>query len=297
MSAHSSANSRGREICDALSQELTLLRPGVIRHEKVNWCTLHRPPHGRIAYIKHTKTASLTVFLRSDPDLSLACVPHSLPIEKRGRIQAGWALRFPYSIRLSDPERVKDLARFLSDLSYPLALRKAEFTVVAALPPEEAARRTLSDGSSYVPQEGDRRAILQRQIRERRGQQSFRDLLRSRYGDRCLVTGCRLLDVLEAAHIRPYRGETDNHAENGLLLRADIHTLFDLNLLGIEPKTLLVRANSALVSDPHYASFDGKKLGCASDCRPSIDALRARYEEFQNNEQLAHSKRRAGSSQ
>jgi HNH endonuclease len=35
------------------------------------------------------------------------------------------------------------------------------------------------------------------------------------------------LDILEAAHISPYRGEEDNHPENGLLLRADLHTLFD----------------------------------------------------------------------
>jgi len=49
--------------------------------------------------------------------------------------------------------------------------------------------------------------------------------------------------VLEAAHIKPYRGKTDSHLENGLLLRADLHTLFDLNLIGVEPDTLTVRVH------------------------------------------------------
>ncbi len=58
-----------------------------------------------------------------------------------------------------------------------------------------------------------------------------------RYEHRCVVTGCTVIAVLEAAHIRPYRRPEDNDVKNGLLLRADIHTLFDLNLLGIEPGT------------------------------------------------------------
>ena len=77
--------------------------------------------------------------------------------------------------------------------------------------------------------------MVERQIRERRRQERFRDLLRARHGNRCLVTGCAVLAVLEAAHIKPYRGEDDNHPENALLLRSDVHTLFDLDLLGIEP--------------------------------------------------------------
>jgi hypothetical protein len=156
----------------------------------------------------------------------------------------------------------------------------ATLPVVVTLPPEEAERPQPDTTPSYLAQEGDRRAVIQRQIRERRGQQAFRDALRSRYGERCLVSGCRLLDVLEAAHIKPYRGEDDNHVENGLLLRADIHTLFDLNLLGVEPEGLLVKMHPALMSDPHYASFAEKQLLCATDCRPSAAALRARYKEF-----------------
>ena len=79
-----------------------------------------------------------------------------------------------------------------------------------------------------------------RSIAIRRGQPAFRKELLAAYKVRCAVTGCPLQPVLEAAHIVPYRGEQTNHVQNGLPLRADIHTLFDLGLLSIDPKTLKV---------------------------------------------------------
>lgn len=156
----------------------------------------------------------------------------------------------------------------------------SQASVTVKLLPEEAEPPTPSDPPGYVPKEEDRRAVIHRQIRERRGQRAFRDALRKRYANRCLVTGCQLLDVLEAAHIRPYRGDDDNHVENGLLLRADIHTLFDLNLLGIKPEQLIVTLHPTIRKDAHYISLEGKILGCAADCRPSLDALRERYNQF-----------------
>src|SRR5271155_3471993 len=43
--------------------------------------------------------------------------------------------------------------------------------------------------------------------------------------------------LLEAAHISPYRGLQSNHPQNGLLLRADLHSLFDLGMLAVDPLT------------------------------------------------------------
>lgn len=112
----------------------------------------------------------------------------------------------------------------------------------------EIADDKLSAMEGYKPTECDEREKLLRQIRARRGQQAFRDELRTRYGDQCVVSGCKTLHVLEAAHIRPYRGEPDNHSDNGLLLRADIHTLFDLDLIGIEPVSLMIHGNYSVRS-------------------------------------------------
>ena len=46
-------------------------------------------------------------------------------------------------------------------------------------------------------------------------------------------------ETLEAAHIIPYKGSSTNHIQNGILLRADIHTLFDLDLLRIDENYLI----------------------------------------------------------
>ena len=124
----------------------------------------------------------------------------------------------------------------------------------------------------------DERPIVFRQIRERRGQQQFRNALLKRYENQCMVTGSKLIDILEAAHINPYRGMNDNHVANGLLLRSDIHTLFDLNLLGIEPKTLTIHISSYALTD--YRQFDGILLICNNGKLPSLEALRIRWEIF-----------------
>jgi len=131
----------------------------------------------------------------------------------------------------------------------------------------------------YVPNERDERKRIERQIRERRGQGPFRQALRERFSDTCLVTRCRLPDLLEAAHISPYRGEKDNHPSNGLLLRADIHTLFDLDLLGINPETLQVILNPTL-RGMGYEGFAGAVLACDSKML-SRDALESRWRRFQ----------------
>lgn len=66
-------------------------------------------------------------------------------------------------------------------------------------------------------------------IKTRRGQPEFRKSLIAAYQGQCCVTGCAVESVLEAAHIIPHAQESDYKVTNGLLLRADIHTLYDLN--------------------------------------------------------------------
>jgi len=143
---------------------------------------------------------------------------------------------------------------------------------------DEADAEFPDQNEAYELQETDRRSLVDRQIRERRGQAAFRNSLRNRYGDRCLVTGCEVLAVLEAAHISPYRGKMDNHPENGLLLRTDIHTLFDLNLLGVEPTSLRIELHPEISKE--YGEFAGRSLTCGQKNRPSQDALRLRYDQF-----------------
>lgn len=140
------------------------------------------------------------------------------------------------------------------------------------------AEDAVASAETFIPDGIDRRELIERQIRARRGQQAFRNALRKRYGDCCVVTGCRILAILEAAHISPYRGDNDNHPANGLLLRADIHTLFDLNLIGVNPEQLQVELHPAIATE--YGYLSGKALMSANNVRPSPEALKSRYAEF-----------------
>lgn len=86
----------------------------------------------------------------------------------------------------------------------------------------------------------DARERVRRAIVLRRGQTEFRLRLISAYGGKCAITGCELIDLLEAAHIVPFRGTETNHLQNGLLLRSDMHTLFDCGLVSIDHKSMTV---------------------------------------------------------
>ncbi|NTW03981.1 MAG: hypothetical protein HGA19_22355 [Oscillochloris sp.] len=114
----------------------------------------------------------------------------------------------------------------------------------------------------------------------RRGQPEFRRQLLRIYRGRCVITGSDAEPALEAAHITPYLGPETNHSSNGLLLRADIHTLFDLKLLTIDPKTLIVLLSPALM-ETSYAELHGRQVALPSVNHggPSREALAAHYNE------------------
>lgn len=67
----------------------------------------------------------------------------------------------------------------------------------------------------------------------RLGQGTFRILVTEAYSRRCAITGERTLPVLEASHIKPFAISGPNRTDNGLLLRSDLHKLFDLGYLTI----------------------------------------------------------------
>jgi hypothetical protein len=127
--------------------------------------------------------------------------------------------------------------------------------------------------------EDGRKKILAEIVR-RQGQRKFRKDLLAAYSNRCAMTECSETWVLEAAHISPYRGPETNKAENGLLLRADIHTLFDLGLISVEPIGRVIWV-SAKVKDPAYRALDGKPL-FAGNTQPSAKSLDEHFKRRDN---------------
>ena len=95
-------------------------------------------------------------------------------------------------------------------------------------------------------------------VTKRRGQSQFRTMLLDAYGNRCAVTRANEPIVLEAAHIQPYSGPESNVAGNGLLLKSDIHKLFDNGKLVIQSDFTAMLAPS-LQNGP-YAIHDGQRI-------------------------------------
>ena len=69
----------------------------------------------------------------------------------------------------------------------------------------------------------------------RLGQGSFRIVVTEAYERRCALTGERTLPALDAAHIKPYSVLQKHEVSNGLLMRSDLHRLFDEGYITVNP--------------------------------------------------------------
>lgn len=103
----------------------------------------------------------------------------------------------------------------------------------------------------------------------RTGQPQFRQNVLATYNYTCAITGTESAEVLEAAHIVPYSKAKDHGVGNGLCLRADIHSLFDLGLISISP-ALIVEVSSR-ITDPEYTQYNRKLLILPSKARSHLN--------------------------
>lgn len=124
----------------------------------------------------------------------------------------------------------------------------------------------------------DARARALRLIVQRQGQAAFRRKMLQAYGGKCAVTRSTAIQTLEAAHIRPYTGQNANVVPNGLLLRADIHTLFDLGLVKVDADRRVWV--SPVVDDRQYRALHGLPIHLpeTAEDRPSLQALAWHWE-------------------
>lgn len=127
--------------------------------------------------------------------------------------------------------------------------------------------------------EEDSRLKVIAEVKRRQGAPRFRRALLHAYEGRCAMSGYDAEPALEAAHIIPYRGPQTNHACNGLLLRADMHDLFDLGLIAVDTDSMRLRLAKALEGTA-YEPCQGERLWVPPDAvaRPSVEALRKHRE-------------------
>jgi len=116
-------------------------------------------------------------------------------------------------------------------------------------------------------------------IRPRLGQGAFRVEVTDAYSRRCAITGEKTLPALEAGHIRPYAKSGPHEIRNGLLLRSDIHNLFDLGYLTVTTDYKVEvsrRIKEEYDNGRHYYALHGQTLSIiprSDSARPAKEFL------------------------
>jgi len=174
------------------------------------------------------------------------------------------------------------------------------------IPAPQGWSKNIVRGKSYSPHEAEGRALLDAVrerlhlqgetdnllipsdepdrpkywVRGRLGQGAFRALVTDAYTRRCAISGERTLPALEAAHIKPYAESGPNRTENGLLLRSDLHRLFDAGYVTVTPERRIEvsrRIKGEFENGRDYYRFHGAELAVLPSSvaeRPDADYLR-----------------------
>ena len=134
---------------------------------------------------------------------------------------------------------------------------------------------SMGDGHTYT------------MTKTRRGQAKFREDLLNEFGEICIFTGPQPRDTLQAAHLYSWAKVGKHEDHGGLLMRADLHLLFDKGLIGIDmssatPKIWLHKRLDKF-KKPHYlAQLDGKPVASSADLDKRKTWLDLHQEEHKN---------------
>jgi hypothetical protein len=262
------------------------------------WCDLMDESSGRITYNENVQDLAR--------DLERAARNPKLASDKKSRViqQARRARAFDdaldFSYRKGRPLRVilnagdirsreeitekasKVALRRLDQVSWYVhryARDSGDCLLVRGVPFDFDALGGEEARSEKSPGADDARRLAE--VKVRRGQGEFRQSLLAAYSRRCAVTGSVVVDLLEAAHIIPHSEETNYRVTNGLLLRADIHTLYDLHLLSVDERSRVHVSKTLKGSE--YWNFHGKSLKVLPDSfsdQPASICLISRHARF-----------------
>jgi putative restriction endonuclease len=257
----------------ALSIRINLKSPypdtnTVVRNDGTWVCAYHQESHDpaerdsdytNLALMRNINTQAPIVLLRQTKEK-----PGSLYLVQGLAMVTGWESGLFYIEGFNDDE----FARTSNSDSALDVLLGAD---------NELLEDSIDDGNPDFTLDARRRVLGSIVVRQGGG--AFRKSLLHAYNSICLISGCRVEKILDAAHIRPYRGVHTNETTNGLLIRTDLHALFDLKLLAINPDTREVLISPQLF-DSEYAQYRGKRITEPADeaVRPAHEHLRAHLE-------------------
>lgn len=145
--------------------------------------------------------------------------------------------------------KLVDIAKLRQDIA--MESKDYDFTFVVEDPSEPGADVT-------IPNDDNTRQAYARRVRK--GQSRFRKALHTLYGSRCAFTGTSEETVLEACHIISHARTGDNSLDNGLLLRSDIHILFDENMMTLANDGMHILVHKD-VTAPEYVRLSNSVPG------------------------------------
>jgi putative restriction endonuclease len=124
------------------------------------------------------------------------------------------------------------------------------------------------------------REEFKKEVNQRKGQSEFKGRILKAYNNKCCVSGETCPELLEAAHLQQYLNDSSNHIQNGILLRIDLHRLFDNGLLFIDNE-YKVHISPILLS-PSYKQFEGIKISLPNNPNeyPSKECLELKRKDF-----------------
>lgn len=120
-------------------------------------------------------------------------------------------------------------------IEHPVSMAATDYFSAQPAETLEAAGWRFDGGTRGIP----------RMTVPRVGQQAFKAVISENYGHRCALTGDKVRPVLEAAHIRSVKAGGEHRSDNGMLLRSDMHTLFDRGYISFDHRFRL-RVSPAL---------------------------------------------------
>lgn len=170
----------------------------------------------------------------------------------RTRHDAGW---IGLGGRLSGDE----LRKMCLSPASQLSIRELDFERFQAALGTTAAEDRMTPFETAMSRRingGHRTAV----VRVRVGQGTFRNDLLAKYGDVCAFTGPAPRDALDAAHLYSYAADGRHQEEGGLLMRRDIHRLFDVGHIAVHPEKCTVDVTDLVRGYPLYGPMHGTEF-------------------------------------
>lgn len=202
-------------------------------------------------------TASVHEVTETDAGLSIRLhrirvIDRPIPLDAFPRLESGSALfsqlqrnRHP-DLYFLDDDIFEEFEKVVLDRIGPASLPRH-------ISWEEVISRNHAEAQKWL---NDNREVPLALRPVRQGQRTFRDALMRIYDGKCVVTGCAVRCALDAAHIVPWTGDPElDRPENGLLLRRDIHALFDAGLINVDPTSSRIKIDPSLLT-PDYSDLE-----------------------------------------